>query len=1177
MLTLQRASAGSGKTYTLTKKFLRLLISIKDEGATRPRLRDDNELRDSVSHILAITFTNKATDEMKQRIMAKLNDLAYNVDPANPGATTYMQDFMDEFSATPDEISRSCGIALRYLLYCYSDFNVMTIDSFFQAILRTFAYEADLPDGYEVIINTGAVNREVVLRMIDDLTGGNLDKVTESWVRHYIEERIRTGKKGWNVFDQKISADANPRSSTLLDEFRKLADEFDKEENKIPRARLTEYFDNGGDLLKALDEGGRLFDDELTDRFARVNEAANNVIDEAAAMSSEPMKDYIAYGHLLPGQLAKFASSTADPADDLKLSGPKEWTEKNLWKGKDADKKKMLGIYAERCHSLVEALNKLRQAFDEWSEWKASANNQLWQLLKKSVPRIGLMRELHKRGEQFLVESGTMKLSDTNTILRRIIADDDVPFIYERHGSRFHHFLIDEFQDTSRMQWDNMVPLLRESESHDNENLIIGDAKQSIYRFRSADPTLITGRVPDEFPGLDMRGHAKAENTNHRSLRRIVKFNNFFFRHLTDLLGGGLENLYANTVQFPAKKEEKGYVCVEFYAENREKKESDVVDRLSETLLESIYHRINNLLSRGYLQKEIAILTNSNAAAGEIISYLSDRSMTDDDESLQKLSFVGEDSLKLGVSKAVQTVVECLRMIQNGMEGKFADSEDDDKSIRTNWLPLAAHFRYYCMSHRDEDMQERIENFLSGDFDGDVMSELLAGMQAVTLPSLVEALTEIFVADELKRNDAIYLAAFQDEVLAYCEVWPSDIGSFLRWWDKAGCNVAVISPEGSDAISVMTIHKSKGLEFPCVLLPELDFSLEMKDEWTWVEIPEDFPLAEYLPSMMPILISKSETKWKNTPFESIRSEAVKNVRADQLNKAYVAMTRPICELYIWQAGLPADDDVVESEEETKSRKKGVASSEAAKKSMGVAIKEIIGRYDEYSAKNRPDEMEMMPSDEEMKIGPAAYEYGMPIQDVASTLKRYREEKQSASEDRQISEYFVNSNRPILQYTPEKDQLYEDPAEDDRQDPRSVGSLLHGVLEYVREASDLRKGFEKMRVKGRISRDEIEYYYPLLEKALMSVEDYGWFDGSRKVLNERPLIQAGSRTRRPDRVLVNKDGSMTVIDYKFGTSNRSAYRSQVRNYMRKLREYAGAPHVEGYLWYIKEGEVEQVYL
>ncbi len=1176
MLTLQRASAGSGKTYTLTKKFLRLLISIKDEGAPAPRLRNDNELRDAVSHILAITFTNKATDEMKQRIMSKLNDLAYNVDPVNPGATTYMSDFMEEFSAGHEEISRRCAIALRYLLYAYSDFNVMTIDSFFQAILRTFAYEADLPDGYEVVINTGAVNREVVLGMINDLTGGNLDKVTERWVRHYIDERIRTGKKGWNVFDQKISAEANPRSGTLLDEFRKLADEFDKEENKIPRAGLTGFFDKGGDLEVTLSEGQRLFDDELTDRFARVNDAAKSVIEEAARMTSEPMKDYITYGNYLPGQLLKLASESADPSDDLKFSGPKEWTGKNLWKGKDAEKKALIAKYGDSSGALVEALNNLRRAVNDWTEWKNSPEVQLWQLLKKSVPRIGLMHELHQRGEQFLIESGTMKLSDTNTILRRIIADDDVPFIYERHGSRFHHFLIDEFQDTSRMQWDNMVPLLRESEGHDNENLIIGDAKQSIYRFRSADPTLITRRVPEEFPDLDMRGHAKAENTNHRSLRRIVKFNNFFFRHLTDLLGGGLEDLYANTVQFPAKKEEKGYVRVEFYPENKDGKNDGETTKLSEVLLESMYDRIHDLLSRGYYQKEIAILTNSNAAAGEIISYLSDRSMSDEDESRRKLAFVGEDSLKLGVSKAVRTVVECLRMIQNGMEGKLADQEDDDKSIRTNWLPLAAHFRYYCMSHRDESMQERIENFLSGDFDGDLMSDLLANMQAVTLPSLVEALTEIFVAEELKQNDAIYLAAFQDEVLAYCDVWPADIASFLRWWDKAGCNVAVISPEGSDAISVMTIHKSKGLEFPCVLLPELDFSLEMKDEWTWVDIPKDFPLAKNLPAMMPILISKSESRWKDTPFEPIRNEAVKNVRADQLNKAYVAMTRPICELYIW---LPGSEEEVEcdSPEASKPGKKTSGAADASKKSMGAALKEIIGRYEAYTAHNHDEEREMMPLDQDMTIDPSGYDYGSPIENVAQTLKRYREEKLAASEERPIAEYFVNSDRPILHYSPEKEQRYEDPAEDDRQDPRSVGSMLHGVLENVKTASDLRKGFEKLRVKGKISRDEIEYYYPLLEEALKSVEDRGWFDGSRKVLNERPLLKAGYRTRRPDRVLIDKDGSMTVIDYKFGSANRSAYRTQVRNYMRLLREYSGAPKIEGYLWYIAEGEIEQVHL
>ena len=1153
MLTLQRASAGSGKTYTLTKKFIRLLITIKDEGASQPRLRTDAELRDAVSHILAVTFTNKATDEMKKRIMVKLNDLAFHVDPAHPEKTDYLSDFCKELGVKPEEISYACRIALRQLLYSFSDFNVMTIDSFFQAILRTFAYEAELPDGYELIIDTGYITRQVVLNMIEDLSVGRLSKATERWVRYFVSQAIEKGERKWNIFTREEAKGV--KSGALFNQFRDIAGDLDHEANKKARKQLTEYFDKGGNLEEVFDEVWEYFDGRLCESFGKLSSAAHDVIDAASQLTDAPMAEYIYKGNFTPGQLYRLTARNANPDEDYKIPNTKdaEWTTSNILSSKvKAAQKRAWSVEAQ---PLADAMNQLRAAYDEWSAVRNGAQYQIWKRIRSAFPRVGLMHDLLVRTEQFLLETGTMKLSDTNTMLRRIISDDDVPFIYERYGSRFRHFLIDEFQDTSRLQWENFLPLLRESESHDHENLIIGDAKQSIYRFRSADPTLITEKVPAEFPRLDPRGYSIDENANWRSSRRIVKFNNFFFRSLTQTLGGGLENLYGNTVQLPRKSDENGYVSIEIY--DKTAGEDEDRDALPPELLKRIADRIDTLLERGYMQREIAILTNKKATATQLIAYLTDHNL--ERRGLPPLEFVSEDSLTLGSSKAVGIIVNCLQMIQNGMEGKFSETGETSRSSRINWLDVAAHFRYFSLRHPELPLQQRIETFLNEDLDQSLMSALLADMQAVTLPSLVEAIAETFVPDDLRHEQALYLAAFQDAVIDYCDIYPADIASFLRWWKATGSGMSVISPEGTDAISVMTIHKSKGLEFQCVILPDFDFSLKLKKEWAWVELPSDFPMAERMPKMMPIQLSDTKDDaafFSNSPFARIYEDAVYFNRADQLNKAYVAMTRPISELYIYIPQKP--------EKKT-----------PALDSMGECLREIIGKFEEHLADVAEDEHEMVIDPREMNVAENLFTYGQPIENVAESLAKYRETKMNADEEYSIDEYFVNSDRPLLQYQEEGRPKFEDPAEDDRSDPRSEGSMLHAVLEHVDTADDLRRAFEKVRVRGMITRDEIEFYYPVLKDALDSVADRGWFDGSKRVMTERALLKRGEVMKRPDRVLVDSDGAMTVIDYKFGTTNKSAYRRQVRGYMNRLKAYGKAPMVEGYLWYVKEGVIEKV--
>ncbi|MDE6811871.1 MAG: PD-(D/E)XK nuclease family protein, partial [Muribaculaceae bacterium] len=584
--------------------------------------------------------------------------------------------------------------------------------------------------------------------------------------------------------------------------------------------------------------------------------------------------------------------------------------------------------------------------------------------------------------------------------------------------------------------------------------------------------------------------------------------------------------------------------------------------------------------------------------------------------------------LTLGSSRSVECVIDCLRMIQKGVEGELRSEISDGKNElsthdvpvaesglkkkqRLNWVDIAPQFRSYCLQQKNTEvsLQERIERFLSlaqvedeselteaeqeelSRFREDPMDAMLSDMYAVTLPSLVEAIAERFVPEELLRKESIYLAALQDAVIDYCKIYPADIASMLKWWDTFGKNTTIVSPEGTNAITVMSIHKSKGLEFECVLLPDFNIPLRLKKEWTWVDVPVSFPMAEDLPARMPICLyeeAKNSNEWSNSPFALIQSEARYYNMADQVNKAYVAMTRPVSELYIFLKGVKSDfDDVSSSLAEKDSGFESPGSGHTKSyKSIASSIKTLMrDAEDELEACPEVDrqfllDTELLDSDvsadDNGEMDVITYSYGVREERVgieAGSLCKRRLKKLSAAEERPIERYFVNSDRALLRYNPEGKRLYADEADDDRIDPREEGTKLHAVLERVKVASDLDRSFEIMRIRGVLSRDEIARYKPLLTEALQRVADRGWFDGSQRVLNERALLKRGMRMRRPDRVLVDKDGNLTVIDYKFkfvkGAGRNSAHHRQVRQYMKYLKEVTGARQVEGFLWYIND--------
>jgi len=1163
MLQLQRASAGSGKTYTLAKKFILFLISIKEDGKKR-RLRTRNEITDGLARILAITFTNKATNEMKQRIVEKLADLskADSPEPVDSDmlkGIAYLSEFSEQLNVDPREIGKAARTALSALLNQYSDFHVSTIDSFFQTILRTFAYESNLNDSYQVEIDTDYVATAAVDATLDDVNSSASSMSSSSfWIELLMEEASSEGTQ-WNVFQK--SANINSIYTQLRASIRRL----ESEEFKEIRKDLDEYFDTP--------DGS----DPLVPAYLNLRDRVEKPVKEALAT----LKDLCRQLKLMMNQ------NGVDPSGDCQrwfdghlrkiplLSFDEPEKSKLMFKPLTISDKKPLfkkGVSFADSGRMTDMAIRMYDAFNQWLSLRESAEWIHWTVYSPLIPYLGLLSEACKKMRSFLESNNMIQLGETNSMLQRIIGDDDAPFIYERLGTSINHYLIDEFQDTSRMQWDNLRPLLKENDSRGQDNLIIGDAKQSIYRFRNADPSLITTSVPEEFPRHNAAGMSKADNTNWRSDRLIVEFNNFFFSALVrklieirDLKGGKIDfaNLYSNVAQYPSHRENRGYVEIQFLSAGNEVKtesqtapksehRNDETSTLQGMALSKVGPLISSLLDRGYSRRDIAVLVDTNQLGKDVIASLVDYNSSLE-QGAKKIEFISEESLLVSSSEAVGIIISVLEK----MAGGSILPKEPGHENKTSWNDIRCNFNFYALRHPEMTPAMQVESFLKEDSPEDSISQMLADMQTVALPALVEAITENFVPVQMRRTQAVFIAALQDMVLEYCYRYAADVASFLNWWQSKGSERSISSPEGTDAVQIMTIHKAKGLEFKCVILPfyRPSFVPSRKSEWRWVHVAKCFD-GSGLPPFIPI---ETKPNLEHTEHAEVYRDYLDLYMIDKINSCYVAFTRAVSELYIFTS-MPGRSD----------------------SSAGYFLNEICGNADDYLKEfDGCEEREYM-----LPEGMAKWnDYG----DILTFGEKPLLEKQDDATDGndnasgeqdsfQIEEYGVDSSPAILHYvesdTSDTSTLMPEASDTD---PRSEGNLLHAVMERVKKASDLPRAVLFLKMRGMISSAQAKEWEPMLAEAISRKDTAHWYNGKWKVLNERDILFPHDKNRRPDRVMISPDRKgAVVVDYKFGSiPDNDSHTRQVKEYMSALREAAGINRISGYVWYVRQNRLVEV--
>ncbi len=809
------AAAGSGKTFTLVKEYLKKVLT--------------SSQNDYYKHLLAITFTNKAVAEMKQRIVDSLVTFGLETSPAQP--PPMMELIAQEIGLSLSEIqARSEGI-LKSLLHNYAAFSVETIDSFNHRLIRTFARDLKLATNFEVSLDVAELLAEAVDLLLS--RAGENEAVTQALLDFALEKA--DDDRSWD-----ISRD-------------------------IARAAQLLYDENDAGHASVLKEKG--LDDflEFKKHLLRKKKKLEKEIKDIATQTLQAIEERgLEFSDFSGGYLPKHFQNLSIGRFDINFGAK--------WQESMGEKPLYPGRVSSETAAVIDGL--VPRLIDDFQETKTMVSQVLlMENILRNLNPLSVINLVNKELETIKLEKNLLPISEFNALINKEIKNQPAPFIYERLGEKYRHFFIDEFQDTSRLQWENLIPLIdnalsQQINTKNGSLLLVGDAKQSIYRWRGGLPEQFIGLCNETNPFPAQEKYKEALPKNFRSCREIVNFNNRFFSFIAPYFASTIHTeLYKTGNQQECNSKDGGYIKIEFI-EKQKKAEKD------ETYAQMVYETIEQLKGKGYQEADICILTRFTADGISLGAYLMERGV----------AVMSSQTLLLQASPVVQLLVMALRLCVY----------PEDAEARIHLLNLL-HDHLQLEEEKDTyftkflHTSEEIFCQRLGDYGLDFN---LSRMRSVSTYEALEYCIEKF---HIAEGADAYLFGFMDLVYEFGQQPRADKLSFLDHWETKRESASIPAGEGTNAVQLMTIHKAKGLEFPVVLFPYADISLrDGKRDKLW------YPLEDNGLGFAEAQISyKAEIENYGPTGQALYQEHRSELELDSINLLYVSLTRAVEKLYIF--------------------------------------------------------------------------------------------------------------------------------------------------------------------------------------------------------------------------------------------------------------------------------------
>ena len=1017
------ASAGSGKTYTLVKEYLKIILS--------------SHKNDAYRNILAITFTNKAVHEMKSRVVESLSEFAK--DNPSEKALQLIQDIHAETGLSIQTIQEKAKSIIKNLIHNYAAFDISTIDKFTHKVIRAFAHDLNLPITFEVSLDTENLLTEAVDAIIAE--AGNNEELTNLLVDFTMEKT--DDDKSWDV------------SREIMDTGRLILNENNREE-------ITHFKDKSIAEFLAIKT-------KLTQLSAELENETKEQATQAIQLIEKNGIDIKSFsGGYFPKHLVNIQEKKFNPAnkayhefEDIKINKT----------AKDG------AIIESIIPALLEILKSIYSKFEKKNFYDA---------FLKNITPLSLLNTLSNELAKIQKEQNILSIAEFNKLINEQIQNQPAPFIYERLGEKYQHFFIDEFQDTSEMQWQNLIPLIDNALSSEDllgergSLMIVGDPKQSIYRWRGgkAEQFIELSKTKNPFVNPDKKQFSL--DTNYRSYSQIIDFNNIFFEFLSDEFeNDNYKDLYKNHSRQKENAKKGGYVNITFIPkiEVEETPDEESLDKMELYLLATL-NTILKVKANSFKNKDIVILTRKKAQGTAIANYLTENG----------IPILSSESLLINSSSEVQFIIHFLYYLKNN-----------------NDLQSKASFLYYLAKKQEHKIA--IHDFISQGMALATEKEFQQWLsdygidlsfENIRKKSLYEA-TEIIISKGIaieKRN--AYVQYFLDIVLERDIRNQAGISDFLNYWDKNGEKLSIPSPEGNDAVRIMTIHKAKGLEFPVVIFPfaEEDFSKGPREK-IWLNADEE------IMGLPKILVDKnSKVEDFGEDAAAVYLQKKQEDLLDTINVLYVALTRAEEQLHI-------------------------ISSMNIKKD-GSLPNNMSTFFIQFLQDKGFDENKL------------EYEFGITT--------KLSPENNKLQETQTIPQVAATLNPKNIKIAQRESVMWNTK----QQNAIEYGNIIHEILSFVKTKTDVNLAITKAIENGLIISSQKEEVSKTIYEIVNHQELSGFFSENNKVLNEKTIIQKEGNLVKPDRMVVAKDNEIYLLDYKTGL-HQAKYQLQLENYQNAIEK------------------------